>query len=187
MLMKYQNELKISPGKGSLCVDSVADNARTAALFFFHLNQLSSVYLSLLIHQLRTLVVVVAKETCSMAKFVCYQCDSRVDDYCGDPFKMHRANRTVECADYCVKFFHFDGPTNNETFIRRGCLNDYFLNRLSKIDVCYRHAAASNFSTGRFCMCAKEMCNEAAWTRRKSSEMLVVFLLIMICWQRILS
>ncbi|CAF4563705.1 unnamed protein product, partial [Rotaria sp. Silwood2] len=118
--------------------------------FFFLLKQLSSVYLSILIHQLRTLLVVVAKETCSVAKFVCYQCDSRVDDYCGDPFKMHHANRTVECTDYCVKFFHFDGSSTNDTFIRRGCLNDYFLYRLSKIDVCYRHATGTNFSIGRF-------------------------------------
>ncbi len=128
----------------------------------FLLKQLSGVYLSILIHQLRTLLVVVAKETCTMAKFVCYQCDSRVDDYCGDPFKMNRANRTVECADYCVKFFHFDGTSTNDTFIRRGCLTDYFLYRLSKIDVCYRHATGTNFSIGRFCMCAKEMCNRAS-------------------------
>ncbi|CAF1179974.1 unnamed protein product [Adineta ricciae] len=95
---------------------------------------LSQIYLSIFIQQLRTLLVVVAKETCTMAKFVCYQCDSRVDDYCNDPFKITRANRTVECSDYCVKFFHFDGTSTNQTFVRRGCLNDYFLYRLPKID-----------------------------------------------------
>ncbi|CAF0930338.1 unnamed protein product [Adineta ricciae] len=120
---------------------------------------LSQIYLSIFIQQLRTLLVVVAKETCTMAKFVCYQCDSRVDDYCNDPFKITRANRTVECSDYCVKFFHFDGTSTNQTFVRRGCLNDYFLYRLPKIDVCYRHTTGSNFTIGRFCMCAKEMCN----------------------------
>jgi hypothetical protein len=152
------------------------------------LKQLSGVYLSILIHQLRTLVVVVAKETCSMAKFVCYQCDSRVDDYCGDPFKMYKANRTVECADYCVKFFHYDGTFTNNTYVRRGCLNDYFLHRLSKVDVCYRHAtgAGTNFSSGRFCMCAKEMCNGASM-ESKSLYLIIGFqLLILMKLKRIL-
>ncbi|CAF0800023.1 unnamed protein product [Rotaria sp. Silwood1] len=146
---------------------------------------LSSVYLSILIHQLRTLLVVVAKETCSVAKFVCYQCDSRVDDYCGDPFKMHHANRTVECADYCVKFFHFDGTSTNDTFIRRGCLNDYSLYRLSKIDVCYRHATSTNFSIGRFCMCAKEMCNQGSIEENSLYFIITFQLLLLIKLKRI--
>ncbi|CAF0843205.1 unnamed protein product [Rotaria sordida] len=146
---------------------------------------LSSVYLSILIHQLRTLLIVVAKETCSVAKFVCYQCDSRVDDYCGDPFKMHHANRTVECADYCVKFFHFDGTSTNDTFIRRGCLNDYFLYRLSKIDVCYRHATSTNFSIGRFCMCAKEMCNQGSIEKNSLYFIITFQLFIFIKLKRI--
>lgn len=112
-----------------------------------------------------------------MAKFVCYQCDSRVDDYCGDPFKPQRANRTVECSDYCVKFFHFDGTSTNDTFIRRGCLTDYFLYRLSKIDVCYRHTTGSNFTIGRFCMCAKEMCNRAA-TDKTMSLYFILFITV---------
>ena len=124
---------------------------------------------------MRTLLVVVAKETCTVAKFICYQCDSRVNDYCGDPFIAHRANRTVECSDYCVKFFHFDGKSVNNTFVRRGCLTDYFLHRLSKIDVCYRHTSDSNFTTGRFCMCAKEMCNQTSTYKTTS---LYFFLLI---------
>ncbi|CAF1145507.1 unnamed protein product [Rotaria magnacalcarata] len=136
---------------------------------------LTSIYLSICIHQLRTILVVVAKETCTMAKFVCYQCDSRVDDYCGDPFKVHRANRTVECSDYCVKFFHFDGKSTNDTFVRRGCLTDYFLYRLSKIDVCYRHTTGSNFTIGRFCMCAKEMCNRASF--HKTTSLYFTFLI----------
>ncbi|CAF4706793.1 unnamed protein product [Rotaria sp. Silwood1] len=147
--------------------------------------RLSSVYLSILIHQLRTLLVVVAKETCSVAKFVCYQCDSRVDDYCGDPFKMHHANRTVECADYCVKFFHFDGTSTNDTFIRRGCLNDYSLYRLSKIDVCYRHATSTNFSIGRFCMCAKEMCNQGSIEENSLYFIITFQLLLLIKLKRI--
>ncbi len=151
------------------------------------MKQLSSVYLSILIHQLRTLVIVVAKETCTMAKFVCYQCDSRVDDYCGDPFKMHRANRTVECTDYCVKFFHFHGTSTNDTFVRRGCLNDYFLYRLSKIDVCYRHSTSTNFSTGRFCMCAKEMCNRATMEKKLSYFIFGFQLLILTRLKRIFS
>lgn len=135
---------------------------------------LLSIYLSIIIHQLQSFVSVFAKETCTMAKFVCYQCDSRVDDYCGDPFKLHRANRTVECADYCVKFFHFDGPSTNDTFIRRGCLNDYFLHRLSKIDVCYRHTTGSNFTMGRFCMCAKEMCNGSSKSHSSFIDLLIL-------------
>ncbi|CAF1125973.1 unnamed protein product [Rotaria sp. Silwood1] len=117
-----------------------------------------------------------------MAKFVCYQCDSRVDDYCGDPFKVHRANRTVECSDYCVKFFHFDGTSTNDTFVRRGCLTDYFLHRLSKIDVCYRHAPGSNFTIGRFCMCAKEMCNHTSSNTTISLDFifLIIFQLIIL-------
>ena len=150
------------------------------------MKQLSGVYLPILIHQLRTLVVVLAKETCSMARFVCYQCDSRVDDYCGDPFKMHKANRTVECADYCVKFFHFDGTSTNDTFVRRGCLNDYFLYRLSKIDVCYRHASGTNFSIGRFCMCAKEMCNRASRINKSIYFIIGFQFLILINLKRIL-
>lgn len=151
--------------------------------------QLSGVYLSILIHQLRTLVVVVAKETCSMAKFVCYQCDSRVDDYCGDPFKIQQANRTVECVDYCVKFSHYDPSSAQDVYIRRGCLTDYLLHRLSKIDVCYRHAAATNLSLGRFCMCAKEMCNRASTMRDQSGRIFLVvlmLLLIFLRWKRIL-
>ena len=159
---------------------SMPEEKKNAFLSIDFLFQLSGVYLSFLIHQLRTLLVVVAKETCSMAKFVCYQCDSRVDDYCGDPFKISSANRTVECADYCVKFFHFDGPTSNDTFIRRGCLNDYFLHRLSKIDVCYRHATGTNFSLGRFCMCAKEMCNRAASNEPFSIIYLIGFQLLLL-------
>ena len=125
-----------------------------------------------------------------MAKFVCYQCDSRLDDYCGDPFKIQRANRTIECSDYCVKFFHYDETSTNETYIRRGCLNDYSLHRLSKIDVCYRHTTGSNFTMGRFCMCAKEMCNRASV--REPSPMLLLFiitfhLLILIKLKRIFS
>ena len=122
-----------------------------------------------------------------MAKFVCYQCDSRVDDYCGDPFKVHRANRTVECSDYCVKFFHFDGISTNATFVRRGCLNDYFLHRLSKIDVCYRHTTGSNFTLGRFCMCAKEMCNRASIDKTSEYFLLIITfqLLILIGLKRI--
>ena len=115
-----------------------------------------------------------------MAKFVCYQCDSRTDDYCGDPFKVHRANRTVECSDYCVKFFHFDGTSTNDTFIRRGCLTDYFLHRLSKIDVCYRHTTGSNFTMGRFCMCAKEMCNRATRHRSIFTDILVLMFQLLI-------
>ncbi|CAF1114911.1 unnamed protein product [Rotaria sordida] len=143
---------------------------------------LSSIYLSIFIHQLRTLLIVVTKETCTMAKFVCYQCDSRVDDYCGDPFKVHRANRTVECSDYCVKFFHFDGTSTNDTFVRRGCLTDYFLYRLSKIDVCYRHTTGSNFTIGRFCMCAKEMCNQASVNNTNSFYFifLIIFQLLIL-------
>ncbi|CAF0778243.1 unnamed protein product [Adineta steineri] len=151
---------------------------------------LSSIYLSIFIHQLRTILVVVAKETCTMAKFVCYHCDSRVDDYCGDPFKVNRANRTVECSDYCVKFFHFDNISTNQTFIRRGCLTDYFLYRLSKIDVCYRHTTGSNFTIGRFCMCAKEMCNRASFDKTTSSYfiILIIFqLIILIGLKRIFS
>lgn len=125
-----------------------------------------------------------SKETCTVAKFVCYQCDSRVDDYCGDPFTTQRANRTVECSDYCVKFFHFDGVSTNSTFVRRGCLTDYFLYRLSKIDVCYRHTTGSNFTMGRFCMCAKEMCNRSSIQR---THYLIFLLLIFIQLQRIVS
>ncbi|CAF1678087.1 unnamed protein product [Rotaria magnacalcarata] len=146
---------------------------------------LSSVYLSILIHQLRTILVVVAKETCSMARFVCYQCDSRVDDGCGDPFKMHQVNRTVECADYCVKFFHSEGTSANSTFVRRGCLHDYALYRLSKIDVCYRHAAGANFSNGRFCMCGKEMCNDVSIEKSSIYLIIVVQLLLLTKLKRI--
>jgi hypothetical protein len=103
---------------------------------------------------------------------------------------MHQANRTVECADYCVKFFHFDGKSTNDTFIRRGCLTDYFLHRLSKIDVCYRHTTGSNFTIGRFCMCAKEMCNRASIEKPISSDFLLLLtfqLLILIGLKRIFS
>ena len=122
-----------------------------------------------------------------MAKFVCYQCDSRVDDYCGDPFKIHRANRTVECADYCVKFYHFNETSTNETFVRRGCLTDYYLNRLSKIDVCYRHTTGSNFTMGRFCMCAKEMCNSTSNNSLSCVFLLTFQLLLLVALQRIFS
>ncbi|CAF3632232.1 unnamed protein product [Rotaria sordida] len=98
---------------------------------------------------------------------------------------MHHANRTVECADYCVKFFHFDGTSTNDTFIRRGCLNDYFLYRLSKIDVCYRHATSTNFSIGRFCMCAKEMCNQGSIEKNSLYFIITFQLFIFIKLKRI--
>lgn len=120
-----------------------------------------------------------------MAKFVCYQCDSRVDVGCGDPFKMHQANRTVECADYCVKFFHSEGLSANDTFVKRGCLTDYVLYRLSKIDVCYRHATGTNFTIGRFCMCGKEMCNGSSIEQSSLYIILAVQLLLFTKLKRI--
>ncbi|CAF0802206.1 unnamed protein product [Didymodactylos carnosus] len=128
-----------------------------------------------------------AKETCTISKFLCYQCDSRTDDYCRDPFDMRQANRTLECADYCVKFLHYDNLTDGGVFVRRGCVNDYLLYRLSKIDVCYKHTHSSAFTQGRFCMCAKEMCNVGTSHRHSTALLIAIITFIYYSYKRIFS
>ncbi|CAF0915307.1 unnamed protein product [Didymodactylos carnosus] len=144
------------------------------------------IYLSFLFN-IRSVLISFAKETCTISKFLCYQCDSRTDDYCRDPFDMRRANRTLECADYCVKFLHYDNMTNNGVFIRRGCVNDYLLYRLSKIDVCYKHTTSSTFAQGRFCMCAKEMCNIGISHNQSKLLLIIILKFLHHCYQRIFS
>lgn len=93
---------------------------------------------------------------CCRKRIECFECDSRFDARCGEPFNMTRENGNfIQCDDLCVKLRHKFG---NQFYYIRSCADQFKNILIKKTDVCYttRKKDGSNL-----CFCDQERCNDS--------------------------
>jgi hypothetical protein len=118
---------------------------------------------------------------CCRRPVECFECDSRFDSRCGDPFNLTREtgtkpplcfefqaiNLTVMiffyllgpvkyCNDLCFKLKHKVG---DKYYYIRSCADTLKKLYIKKTDVCYLTRSKDD---GHLCFCDQELCNDAA-------------------------
>ncbi|XP_021950930.1 protein quiver isoform X1 [Folsomia candida] len=92
-------------------------------------------------------------------RLLCYDCDSRYDPYCGDPFNYTLPQElrpmTKVCHGCCVKFVHRfpDGE-----WVQRSCTENIIINYFMVDHVCMGEGKGH----GKMCFCESNLCNEAS-------------------------
>lgn len=93
---------------------------------------------------------------CCRKRIECYECDSRFDPRCGDPFNLTRdTGSLIYCDDLCVKLKHKFG---NQFYYIRSCADTFKKLYIKKTDVCYSTRIKEG---GNLCFCDHELCNSA--------------------------
>lgn len=94
---------------------------------------------------------------CCRKRIECFECDSRFDPRCGDPFNLTRETGTlIYCDDLCVKLKHKFG---SQFYYIRSCADTFKKIYIKKTDVCYTTRTKDG---GNLCFCDQELCNTAA-------------------------
>jgi len=93
---------------------------------------------------------------CCRKRIKCFECDSRYDPNCADPFLLSRDNGTmIYCDDLCIKLKHKLG---NQFHYIRSCADQFKKIYIKKTNVCYSNRAKDG---GYLCFCDQDECNDA--------------------------
>lgn len=93
---------------------------------------------------------------CCRKRIQCFECDSRYDARCGEPFNLTSSSgMMIYCDDLCVKLKH---KFNGQFYYIRSCADQFKRILIKKTDVCY----ANRLKDGsNLCFCDQEYCNGA--------------------------
>jgi hypothetical protein len=113
---------------------------------------------------------------CCRKRIQCYECDSRYDARCGEPFNLTTSSgMMIYCDELCVKLKH---KFNGQFYYIRSCADQFKRMMIKKTDVCY----ANRLKDGsNLCFCDQEYCNgaiDSIFNREKTSFLLFFHLLI---------
>ena len=98
---------------------------------------------------------------CCRKRIQCYECDSRYEPRCGEPFNLTQSSGLViGCDDLCVKLKH---KFNGNFFYIRSCADQFKRIHIKKTDVCYSTRLKDG---GNLCFCDQEFCNHATRARK---------------------
>jgi hypothetical protein len=97
---------------------------------------------------------------CCRKRIQCFECDSRYDARCGEPFNLTSSSgMMIYCDDLCVKLKH---KFNGQFYYIRSCADQFKRILIKKTDVCY----ANRLKDGsNLCFCDQEYCNGAVSIR----------------------
>ncbi|CAG7823873.1 unnamed protein product [Allacma fusca] len=105
----------------------------------------------------------------------CYDCDSRYDPYCADPFNKtlppENKPATRLCRGCCIKFLH-KIPNNTggvEEYVQRSCTENIIINYFMVDHVCMGEGKGR----GKMCFCEDNYCNAASLPRCYGEHLLV--------------
>jgi hypothetical protein len=123
-------------------------------------------------------IVNCSDQQCCKKKKNCYNCDSRVDDKCGDSFNSTGVT-TEGCEDFCAKIKYKYGSS---FYYIRTCAENLKKISIKKTEVCYSARAKTD---GNLCFCDGDLCNSANTPSVESKTFIILFSILFLFYNYI--
>jgi len=115
-------------------------------------------------------------DECRTQRLLCYDCDSRYDPYCGDPFNRSLPQElrppAKVCHGCCVKFVH---KFPDSEWVQRSCTENIIINYFMVDHVCMNEGKGH----GQMCFCEHNLCNGGPSTVQLSTSPLLNYNLLL--------
>lgn len=130
----------------------------------FNRKQSATIKLILLIVLQQSNVSTSSDDQCCRKRIECFECDSRFNPGCNDPFNQTReSGNLIYCNDLCVKLRH---KYENTYYYIRSCADQFKNILIKKTEVCY----STRKKDGSYlCFCGHDRCNRSYIVRREFS------------------